>query len=92
MEELKQMVLENKERIKTTEEMFDAILESVDELKTIEIRNGGGRHVKFKRDEFFQMLYDRKNVWKNVIKPTFTDILLVGAVLSLIVDRIFNVF
>jgi len=31
----------------------------VDNLQVIDITNGGGRHVKYKRDEFFQLLYDR---------------------------------
>ena len=92
MEELKQKVLENTEKLKSTDEMFNQILDKVDQLKVIEITNGGGRHVVFKRDEFFQMLYDRKNVWKNIIKPTFTDIILVGAVVSLLLDKVFKIF
>ena len=31
----------------------------VDKLQVIDITNGGGRHVKYERDEFFQLLYDR---------------------------------
>ena len=39
----------------------------IDKLQIIEIRNGGGRHITFRRDEFFQMLYDRpKEAFSNV--------------------------
>lgn len=39
----------------------------IDKLQVIEIRNGGGRHITFRRDEFFQMLYDRpKEAFSNV--------------------------
>ena len=92
MEEIKQMVLENKEDIKTTKEMFEAILDGVEELKTIEIKNGGGRPVMYHRNDFFQMLYDRKNIWRNIIEPTFAGIILVGAVISLLLDKIFKIF
>lgn len=61
------------------EEKIDAIqteLKSmngkIDKLQTIEIRNGGGRHIQYKRDEFFQMLYDKnKNLWNNM--ASFSD-------------------
>ena len=44
----------------------------VDNLQYINIKNGGGRHITFVRDEFFQMLYDRnKNLWGNM--ATFSE-------------------
>ena len=45
---------------------YSVILSSLDEIKNklndmdqVHITNGGGRHISYPRDEFFQMLYDR---------------------------------
>jgi len=38
---------------------IDCLVAKVDKLQVIDITNGGGRHVKYERDEFFQLLYDR---------------------------------
>jgi len=38
---------------------LDCLGVKVDNLQFIDITNGGGRHIKYKRDEFFQLLYDR---------------------------------
>ena len=40
-------------------EMIEDTNAKIDCLNTIEIKNGGGRSISFKRSEFFQMLYDR---------------------------------
>ena len=41
----------------------------IDKLQFINIKNGGGRHVQFLKDEFFQMLYDRpKDTFYNIGK------------------------
>lgn len=40
-------------------EMIEDTNAKIDCLNTIEIKNGGGRTIQFKRSEFFQMLYDR---------------------------------
>jgi hypothetical protein len=38
---------------------LSALEKKIDKLMEIEIKNGGGRHIKYERTEFFQMLYDR---------------------------------
>lgn len=44
----------------------------VDNLQTIEITNGGGRSIRYKRNEFFQLLYDRpKEAFGNM--ASFSD-------------------
>ena len=52
--------------LKTKKESYSVILSSLDEIKNklndmdqVHITNGGGRHISYPRDEFFQMLYDR---------------------------------
>lgn len=35
------------------------IREDIKSLKTITIKNGGGRTVTYQKDEFYQMLYDK---------------------------------
>jgi len=35
----------------------------IEQMDTIRIKNGGGRNIMFKRDEFNQMIYD-KSIWK----------------------------
>jgi len=37
----------------------------IEDLRSVEIKNGGGRHIVFDREEFFQMLYDNAS-WKNI--------------------------
>lgn len=51
---------------KTKKVNYSIILSSLDEIKNklndmdqVRITNGGGRHISYPRDEFFQMLYDR---------------------------------
>lgn len=41
-----------------------AIDNKLDMLNEVTIKNGGGRHVTYKRSEFFQMLYDRHSLAK----------------------------
>jgi len=73
------------------QEQLDRIERKVDDLQNINIKNGGGRHVMFKRDEFFQMLYDRpketfNNVAdfstkaKNIIDFGFKAVVMIGAI------------
>lgn len=48
-------------------EMIEETNAKLDCFDTIHIKNGGGRDVAFKRNEFFQMLYDRqKEQFNNV--------------------------
>ena len=86
---------------KTTKQEIQSInirLNSIDEhlidLNKIEItvKNGNDKHITYRRKEFFQMLFDRKNVWKEKARLTAKDILLFGGVLVLIINNIFNIF
>lgn len=55
------------EKIDAIQTELKSMNSKIDKLQTIEIRNGGGRHIAFKRDEFFQMLYDRpKEAFGNI--------------------------
>lgn len=40
-------------------QLLEEIQSKIKDLDTVIIKNGGGRHISYKRDEFFQMLYDR---------------------------------
>lgn len=57
METLMEQRIEAK--LDTIEANIKLLDSKVDNLQFINIKNGGGRHVTFRRDEFFQMLYDR---------------------------------
>jgi hypothetical protein len=43
---------------------LDLIDKKLDMLNEVTIRNGGGRHVTYKRPEFFQMIYDKHSIVK----------------------------
>ena len=58
----------------------------------IKVKNGKEQTIMFNRSDFFQMLYDRKKLWKEKLRVTFKDILLIGGVVALISDRIWNIF
>lgn len=62
----------------------------IDKFAHITIRNGNDREIRYKRDDFFQMLYDRKDIWKP-IQRVLERILLVLTVSALIL-KFFNVF
>ena len=47
------------EQLGFIEESIRNLGTKIDKLQVIHIENGGGRQVSYKRDEFFQMLYDR---------------------------------
>lgn len=38
---------------------LDIIEQKIESQNTVVIINGGGRHITFQRNEFFQMLYDK---------------------------------
>ena len=66
---MEQKIEETLEAIRTD---IAEVNSKVDNLQFINITNGGGRHVTFNRDEFFQMLYDRnKHLWGSM--ATFSD-------------------
>ena len=67
---------------------------AIGELNNIEItvKNGTEKHVIYRRNEFFQMLHDRKNVWKEKVRITAKDIILFLGVITLIVDRLIEIF
>jgi len=68
---------------------LDKIDENIANLKTIDIviKNGHDKHIKYRRSEFFQMLYDRKNVWKDRARLTAKDsILFIGLGLLILKD------
>ena len=61
---MEQKIEETLEAIRTD---IAEVNSKVENLQFINIKNGGGRHVTFMRDEFFQMLYDRnKHLWSNM--------------------------
>ena len=69
------------------------IRSSIESLNKIEItvKNGAEKHITYKRNEFFQMLFDRKNVWRDKARVTAKDIALFLGVGILIVDRILGI-
>ena len=85
--------LTTKQEIKAINGRLDRIEQDVSCLNKIEItmRNGKEKHITYRRNEFFQMLYDRKNVWKDHVRCTAKDFLLFGGVAILIFDRIFAI-
>jgi len=85
---------------KTTKQELHDIKSSITEIKdsivdlcTIEIvvTNGTDKHIRYHRNEFFQMLYDRKNVWKEKVRLGAKDIMLFIGVLLLILNDIFGI-
>ena len=70
---------------------IDLNLENLNKIEII-IKNGEEKHVTYRRNEFFQMLHDRKNVWKEKVRITAKDIILFIGVITLIVDNIFGIF
>ncbi len=51
----------------------------IEQMNTIHISNGQGRHIMFKRHEFYQMIYDRTVFrWKDYAK----DIVIILSVLT----------
>ena len=83
-----------KEEVHGLKLSVDDIKNTVIELCSIEIivKNGEEKHIKYRRNEFFQMLFDRKNVWKEKVRITAKDIILFIGVITLIVDNIFGIF
>lgn len=69
------------------------IKDSIHDLCNIEIviTNGTDKHITYKRNEFFQMLYDRKNVWKEKARLNAKDVMLFGGVGLLILKDIFGI-
>lgn len=67
-------------------ELLETIQNQVKDLETVVIKNGGGRHISYRRDEFFQMLYDRARPSKVV--ETISKFLI--PLLTLL--QIFNLF
>ncbi len=58
------------------------ISEQIKEMNDITIVNGGGRHIKFNRAEFYQMVYDRtKFTWNNA-KGVLRDVVLITTVIA----------
>jgi len=47
------------ERHKSIEELLQEISSKLDMLNECTVRNGGGRHITYQRQEFNQMLYDK---------------------------------
>lgn len=60
---------------------LDIMEEKLDGLDEIHIKNGGGREISYKRNEFFQMLYD----WRKEQFNTVSDF-------SKKIGNIFDVF
>ena len=82
-----------KEIVKDINTRVDSINESIQQLHNIEIKvcNGKEKIITYRRSQFFQMLYDRGNVWKEKARIGARDILLFGGVMFLIVDRVFGI-
>ena len=57
--------------------------QKVDLFNHIVISNGNKRKITYERNEFFQMLYDRKDIWKP-IQSMIERVLLIGALITLI--------
>jgi len=57
----------------------------------IKVTNGKEKIVTYRRNEFFQMLYDRGTVWKEKARITARDVMLFGGVFFLIIDKIFKI-
>ena len=70
--------------------VIDAHLVNLKKIEII-IKNGKEKHIIYRRNEFFQMLFDRKNVWKDKARLGLKDILLFGGVGLLILKDIFGI-
>ena len=71
---------EIKESVKSINEKLDGL-----SMVEIEITNGKTKHVTYHRNEFFQMLYDRKFDWKDNVRTKIKDYsLLLGALTATI--------
>jgi hypothetical protein len=64
MSESKKMDTEIRELLDSMNDKIDSLGSKVDLMNEICIKNGGGRHISYKRNEFFQMLYDRHSLIK----------------------------
>ena len=86
--------LTTKQEIKAINERLGLIEKDINCLNRIEItmKNGKEKHITYRRNEFFQMLYDKKDVFKEKIRITAKDILLFGGVAFLIADRLLILF
>jgi len=87
--------------IKTTKEEIQEVNTRLLNIETaisglnnieITVKNGEEKHVVYRRSEFFQMLHDRKNVWKEKVRLTAKDIILFIGVITLIADRLIEIF
>ena len=77
------------EEIRSRLDTIDIHLENLNKIEII-IKNGEEKHITYRRNEFFQMLNDRKNVWKDKARLGLKDILLFGGVTLLILKDIFG--
>jgi len=86
---------------KTTKQEIREIHDRLDNIDTniqclnkidITVKNGEEKHITYRSNEFFQMLFDRKNVWKNKARLGAKDIILFGGVFLLVLKDIFNIF
>ena len=77
------------EEIRGRLDTIDIHLENLNKIEII-IKNGEEKHITYRRNEFFQMLNDRKNVWKDKARLGLKDILLFGGVTLLILKDIFG--
>ena len=65
--------------LKNLEKKLDNLTEKLSQMETIHITNGGGRHIMFKRQEFYQMIYDKTIFrWKDYAK----DLVIILSVLT----------
>jgi len=62
---------------------LQSLTNKIEDMGYVDIKNGGGRQVTYKREEFSQMLYDNMK-WK--IKDIFKDIVLIISVLAAIIS------
>ncbi|MGD1007441.1 MAG: hypothetical protein ABR980_09455 [Ignavibacteriaceae bacterium] len=58
------MDTEIREILDSMNQKIDSLSSKVDLMNEICVKNGGGRHVIYKRNEFCQMLYDRHSLVK----------------------------
>ena len=72
------------------QDILERIEGKVDKLHniTIEVSNGRTKHITYKRDEFFQMLYDRKDTLKNNARSIAKDVVLFGTVITLLLQSL----
>jgi len=71
-------------------DIIDTHLISLNKIE-ITIKNGVEKHITYRRNEFFQMLNDRRNVWREKARLGLKDVLLFGGVGLLILKDIFGI-